>query len=218
MVGIKGCWVREIGVDQLAVEHALRTKKQIDPDCTAFGVQAHRYEMLPTITQAKLEQIESDLGFRLPEEYRDFILTIGNGGAATGYGLYSLEDALKDTEDSSLHLDADFDETLDLERVNILILCQHGCANDDFLILNGQYRGTVWTMIEWVGEIIPLLKESFDFTQFNGLPLAQRAQAEEHWLAETLAKPVEQYLTFNQWYQQWLNEAPVPNIANKPKK
>ena len=65
MVGIMGCWVREIGVDQLAVQHALRTKKQIDPDCTAFGVQAHRYEMLPTITQAKLEQIESDLGFRL---------------------------------------------------------------------------------------------------------------------------------------------------------
>ncbi|MFD8997881.1 SMI1/KNR4 family protein [Streptomyces abikoensis] len=47
---------------------------------------AHRFELLPPLTQAELEEAECQTGVRLPEEYRTFLLEAGAGGAGPDYG------------------------------------------------------------------------------------------------------------------------------------
>ena len=58
-----------------------------DPDCRFFGVDTHRYRFGPCLTDNDLQSIEAHYGITLPDDYRRFLLEIGNGGAGPGYGL-----------------------------------------------------------------------------------------------------------------------------------
>ena len=48
----------------------------------------------PTISEDALLKLENAYGFCLPNEYRDFLKYIGNGGEPPRYGILSAEDAL----------------------------------------------------------------------------------------------------------------------------
>lgn len=70
---------------------------RLDPDCKLFGASAHRYRFNPPYPEAELAQLERAWGFRLPEDYREFITKIGNGGAGPSYGVIPFRG--KDSED-----------------------------------------------------------------------------------------------------------------------
>ena len=99
------------------------------------------------------------------------------------------------------------------DEKGVLILCQHGCANDDFLVLNGKEKGTVWSYLEWVGHMLPELKTRPDLTFINGLPQDKRVEAEKRWVDQILLAPKEQVMTFSDWYMNWLEKPPhiLPN-------
>ena len=78
----------------------LAKKRELDPDCIGFGVKKHRYELQPPIEESRLVKLERKYGISLPEEYRHFVLEIGNGGAGPSYGLYSIEGALTGVADN----------------------------------------------------------------------------------------------------------------------
>ncbi|MGK5628186.1 SMI1/KNR4 family protein [Streptomyces sp. URMC 123] len=50
----------------------------------------HRFELLPPLTPGELHEVEGELGVRLPEEYRGFLLEVGAGGAGPDYGIFPL--------------------------------------------------------------------------------------------------------------------------------
>lgn len=53
----------------------------------------HKYQLNPVIENAILEAFEKRYQIRLPEDYRDFLLQIGNGGkAGPGYEFYGIGD------------------------------------------------------------------------------------------------------------------------------
>lgn len=52
-----------------------------------FGAEAHQFAMHAPITEHDLTAFESKHGVRLPEDYRAFLLAVGNGGAGPYYGL-----------------------------------------------------------------------------------------------------------------------------------
>ncbi len=60
-----------------------------------FGYQSHRWRMNQPITSKELNDIEKSYSILLPEEYRSFILTVGNGGAGPGYGMFPLETGIE---------------------------------------------------------------------------------------------------------------------------
>ncbi|MFT7150891.1 MAG: hypothetical protein ACI82Q_002766, partial [Nonlabens sp.] len=157
----------------------LEKKKELDPECLGFGAKNHGYDLLPPIGKVELEKLEKKYGVSFPTDYKHFILEIGNGGAGPSYGLYSVESALTGEPDKTYsHPGSDVGEEIKhafirpdeaeesaqehLDECGTLILCQHGCANDDFLIVNGAERGFVWEYIEWVGHHVPLLKSMPD--------------------------------------------------------
>ena len=68
--------------------------RRLDTGCAVFGSARHRYALNPVKTNAEIADFEKRFGIVLPEGYRLFLTTIGNGGAGPYYGLESLENSL----------------------------------------------------------------------------------------------------------------------------
>lgn len=64
-----------------------------DPDLKAFGADTHKYALNPCLTEAQVAAIEQQHNFKVPDDYRHFIIELGNGGAGPYYGLKPLEKA-----------------------------------------------------------------------------------------------------------------------------
>ena len=86
-------WVKRI----LKLLAQARTK---DPDFERFGAYSHQYKLSAPASEEAIQAFEEQHGIRLPEEYRDFLMLVGNGGAGPYYGLYGLETQKKELHDS----------------------------------------------------------------------------------------------------------------------
>ena len=75
-----------------------------DPDFVRFGAYGHKYRVSAPASEETIQSFEEQQGIRLPEEYRDFLLFVGNGGAGPYYGLYGLETQEKELHDSHARL------------------------------------------------------------------------------------------------------------------
>jgi len=115
----------------------------------------------PCISEKEIKKFEKKIGIRFPEEYREFLLKIGNGGKQPYLGLYALEKTLgyikekdlpylaepfpfqekykiKDWEEYQSHT---FDE---FHLRGCLRICNYGCGIDFLLVLSGEAKGEIW--------------------------------------------------------------------------
>ncbi len=65
-----------------------------DVDKTVFGAFMHHYKLNKTLTENGVLEIEKKYQFKLPEEYRQYLKIVSNGGVGPFYGMNSFEDAL----------------------------------------------------------------------------------------------------------------------------
>lgn len=68
--------------------------KNGDKNFRLFGSVRHRHELNDVLSEEEVAAFEARYKIRLPDEYRAFLLAIGNGGAGPFYGLEKLEDSL----------------------------------------------------------------------------------------------------------------------------
>lgn len=127
-----------------------------------LGAETHRYELNPPIKEQVLLDFEAEQGIRLPEEYRDFLLHAGNGGAGPYYGIAPFEktsDICGSVHDGNVEDDPSLPcplyfrmkRTDDWESEfggvdpyqGTLYLGSQGCAYSMLLIVTGEYRGRV---------------------------------------------------------------------------
>src|SRR5579884_2697565 len=62
-----------------------------DTQFRVFGASAHHYLLNPCLSERQVQEAETHYGIALPEDYRQFLLLMGNGGAGPDYGLFPLE-------------------------------------------------------------------------------------------------------------------------------
>ena len=62
----------------------------LDATFEVFGSELHQYQFKPCLSNKDIQVFESRYNIKLPSEYRNFLLEIGNGGAGPGYGLSGL--------------------------------------------------------------------------------------------------------------------------------
>ncbi|MGC2996931.1 SMI1/KNR4 family protein [Streptomyces sp. G35A] len=53
-----------------------------------FGALGHRWVLEDPLAEGDVAELETQLGVRLPEEYRSFLLQAGAGGAGPAYGVF----------------------------------------------------------------------------------------------------------------------------------
>ncbi len=73
------------------IKDKLNQLKKLDRNFNAFGSQRHKYKLNTTKSEQELIDFEKAHSISLPEEYREFLKNIGNGGAGPYYGLEPLE-------------------------------------------------------------------------------------------------------------------------------
>ena len=78
-----------------------------------FGANRHEWKMNDPISNIVLLNIEKDFNVTFPEEYRRFLLEVGDGGAGPAYGLTPLRDSLKYFREKSYFdiLECEFEHT-----------------------------------------------------------------------------------------------------------
>ena len=178
------------------VKHILKLLGQAkakDPDLARFGAYSHQYKLAAPAGEEAIQEFEEQQGIRLPEEYRDFLMLVGNGGAGPYYGLYGLKALKEDLSDSHGGVmeepviypkmsEEEWDRMADPEGrrkgeevhpyAGILPIGTQGCTLMTGLMLAGPYRGQVVYYDE----------------DFCGPPFFAREKG------------------FLEWYERWLRE------------
>lgn len=137
----------------------LRQAKEADEDLERFGADAHAYKLASPAKEEAIQKFEQKYGIGLPEEYRDFLRLVGNGGAGPFYGLFGLKKLRQELEDSDISellaqdvmihpkmSDEEWEEMIDSVEnpyTGILPIESQGCTLMTGLVLNGPYRGRV---------------------------------------------------------------------------
>lgn len=111
-----------------------------------FGVEKHWFLLNPPLSQEQLSEIEARDGLYLPEDYRAFLLQLGDGGAGPYYGVPPLQQALAGAnpqEEFPLAYPDPTNLPFDDLKKGSLLICDQGCAYQARLIVLGPARGRV---------------------------------------------------------------------------
>ena len=76
--------------EHIRLHRKLDLLRGLDRSCEVFGAAAHGHILKPPISPDELSRFETTVGTRLPEDYRSFLLCMGNGGAGPYYGIVPL--------------------------------------------------------------------------------------------------------------------------------
>lgn len=184
---------------------------ELDKSLKLFGSQSHSYCLNPCISPGELNNFESRYGVTLPQDYRQFLLELGNGGAGPGYGLFKLEDEIvtggNDTEDREYQRlaqpfllksmwdgEEENDQNINAQqaRQGTIAIATYGCGVDALLVVTGEQRGHIWIDDRSNdGGIYPFSSECCAFYHDDPYSLET--------VDDTAA------LSFYDWYQDWLN-------------
>lgn len=165
----------------------------------------HQYRLNPPLEESELSAFEERYGVTLPDDYRAYLLALGNGGAGPFYGVFPLgTDENGPVKETILHnlrnrfahdgpwhglaktIEAECDPSDDDEGTYIdeglmagaMPLTTAGCHQDYWLVISGPARGQVW----------------FD-NRANGAGIRPVTNGDG-----SLA-------SFATWYLEWLNQA-----------
>lgn len=140
----------------------------------SLGIRKQEVSFNPCLTEKEILAFEESHCITLPEDYREFISEIGNGGFGPGYGLLPLDKAVVDFKlnnkpeiplNKSFRYQDDWNEewifSFDWERgypdddiVNAYIstdhisgclqICHYGHGGTFLLVVNGNEKGHIW--------------------------------------------------------------------------
>lgn len=154
--------------------------KKVDINFSVFGSSSHKYQFNDVVSANEIALFENKHGVKLPVEYKEFLLNLGNGGVGPYYGLYPLEkyrdhynDHLWEDEDLARdYLNVPFKRTerwipepivdepeQDFEGLyGTISICHEGCGYLFTIIVNGEGYGDIWfdAMVSRQG-IMPLI-------------------------------------------------------------
>jgi|GEM_PF-5445376 len=73
------------------IKTQLEKLRELDKHCLLFGAEHHSYTLKAPLSEAAVATFEKRCNIKLPEDYRDFLIHLGNGGAGPAYGMAPLK-------------------------------------------------------------------------------------------------------------------------------
>ncbi len=122
--------------------------RSADTRFSYWAAHSHRYQLLPPLPAATLRALEAQYGVRFPDDYFDFVVRIAEAGAGPSYGIKSVRKVCHEGMATPFPFDgpADPDSAYDLpaDAEGYILLAEHGCASDAYLVISGSEAGKVW--------------------------------------------------------------------------
>jgi hypothetical protein len=193
------------------LDKKLSQLRRRDPELKLFGASTHRYTLNPPLGVDEIERFEQDAGVKLPEEYRNFLTRIGNGGAGPYYGLFSLE-----------QVRSEFDDEFPLERIGELFLpprtahderfypvqgaipiAHVGCGSMVLIVGTGSEHGNIWTYC--VDE--RLRPYGYEIPAYPPNSTIEERIAANDALDDRLLADRSSNWGFCKWYEDWLTRS-----------
>lgn len=204
---------------------SLAKLQRCDAAQSIFGAGGHGYLLHPPVTEERVAKFESIHQIRLPDDYRNFLIHVGNGGTGPFYGFFKLQEmddghSMKEwTQGDGLvgTLSAPFPHQQPWND-----LSGRPPDPDDEAMTEEEEQVHCDRLFEWQDA------HYYNSRQVNGaIPLCHLGCARRQWLVingdeaghvwndfradQEGISPVEigslQRVTFLQWYQSWLDDA-----------
>ncbi|WP_327071354.1 SMI1/KNR4 family protein [Kitasatospora sp. NBC_01302] len=193
-----------------------------------FGFHGHRFLLEDPLTAGELEELEGQLGVRLPEDYREFLTQVGAGGAGPGYGVFPIRRV-----DGRWRWEGDGADLPDLARLSEPFpvqgpdpvevgALQDECPQEEDFVEDEDFGRAMgawdarWEALMWDPErtvgAIALCHLGCAYRQWLVVSGPERGRiwsddrADERDL-EPLLGPGQEPMTFALWYRSWLAEA-----------
>ena len=96
------------------IEEKLKKLIELDKEFSIFGSNSHGYVINSKFTGEELQKFEKRNKITLPEEYKEYLKNVGNGGAGPFYGLLELEENDNNSIDLSMEFTYTYKEPLNL--------------------------------------------------------------------------------------------------------
>jgi len=215
----------------LRIAEKLDRLRRLGSVLDVLDISEPSYTLGPTRTDAELSALEQSCGVRLPDDYRAFLIHVGDGingdaecgGAGPGYGLYSVEtlSELADRVCQPFPLEHSILQVTELEqsddywptwkdasdrtRHGSLPLAHYGCGIFARLVLTGDGHGTVWIVDGAVGDIAHFADYCRYHTSGGGKTI--------HGGATVVDGPH----SFTMWYEDWLDANLTPAAKSEPR-
>jgi hypothetical protein len=187
-----------------------------DPMLQHFGTTSHGYRLNPPLPTERLEALERRYEIRLPEEYRQFLLHLGDGGAGPAYGVLPLEQGL-DMEMAKALWMPFVPPTSRAEargcngceegyEQGLLILGDIGCGLLNYLVITGPEAGNIWH--GWGCLPLPATPRGGGMAeQFHAINFSLKSSSAQYdrWVDAMLAPTNHERLTFLPWYEEDLD-------------
>lgn len=150
----------------------LRRLRACDWRKKLFGAKGHKYVINPPLSEKEVAEFENKYQIELPNDYREFITKVGNGGAGPAYGLVRLEEGIFSdldykkgyidpstpfnfTEQWNMKYDGDINDRKKYDQFEeeyfddkwvrgLLRICNSGCRIYVNLVVNGPEYGNLW--------------------------------------------------------------------------
>jgi SMI1 / KNR4 family (SUKH-1) len=79
-----------MSIDYSEIRETLRKLRASSDKTRVFGAKVHGFEVNEPLTETEVEMFERKYRITLPEDYRGFLIHVGNGGAGPAYGIFRL--------------------------------------------------------------------------------------------------------------------------------
>lgn len=152
----------------------------------------HRYQLNPCLTEDEVQAFECQNNVILPDDYRQFLLELGNGGVGPGFGMLKLLSKNHYYYCLDKPFPYEFPEDMILANGELNFngtfpLAEYGCGMVALLVITGKQRGKLWFATGEDG-IFPVGKNLCGFLHVG---LDAYMEAEES-------------VCFSEWYRDWL--------------
>ncbi len=197
--------------DGLALLYSVQRKPIV------FGAESHGYILNPPLSESVVKQFEDKHRIHLPEDYRSFLIAIGDGGAGPFYGVFRLGE-MDDNHDNIKWKEGDgFIGKLSRSfpfntSWNDLTGLPHETDDEDeYQKAYEAFDSTYWNP-DNVNGAIPLchrgcaLRDWLVVTGHEAGHMWHDARADHKGLAP-ISIGKKQRVTFLEWYTHWLNQA-----------
>lgn len=94
------------------IRQKIELLKQKDQSFKIFGAKEHQYLLNPCLTETEIQNFEQQYHVTLPDDYRDFLCYVGNGGAGPMYGLFSLEESIDEIQRNLIQVPQEYYDRL----------------------------------------------------------------------------------------------------------